>query len=211
MRMWLRYEKGEAAKYISHLDFLRAITRTIRRAHIPVKYSEGFNPHMKLSFALALPLGTTSVTELMEIELNEDLTPEEILEKLNKESLMGIRFIEAGISPDKNKFKAIGFAKYKVTPDKMITEDELSAFLAKDEIVTMKKTKSGTKPTDIRGDIASIKIEGGSLIMILSAGNDANLKPETVLSAMKENIEGFSFEDYDSVRTGILDKTMAYI
>ena len=209
--MWLRYEKGEAAKYISHLDFLRAITRTIRRAHRPVKYSEGFNPHMKLSFALALPLGTTSVTELMEIELNEDLTPEEILEKLNKESLMGIRFIEAGISPDKNKFKAIGFAKYKVTPDKMITEDELSAFLAKDEIVTMKKTKSGTKPTDIRGDIASIKIEGGSLIMILSAGNDANLKPETVLSAMKENIEGFSFEDYDSVRTGILDKTMAYI
>ena len=166
---------------------------------------------MKLSFALAVPLGTTSVTELMEIELNDDLTPEEILEKLNKESLMGISFIEAGISPDKNKFKAIGFAKYKVTPDKMITEDELSAFLAKDEIVTMKKTKSGTKPTDIRGDIASIKIEGGSLIMILSAGNDANLKPETVLSAMKENIEGFSFEDYDSVRTGILDKTMAYI
>ena len=47
--------------------------------------------------------------------------------------------------------------------------------------------------------------------MILSAGNDANLKPETVLSAMKENIEGFSFEDYDSVRTGILDKTIAYI
>lgn len=209
--MWLRYEKGEAAKYISHLDFLRAITRTIRRAHIPVKYSEGFNPHMKLSFALALPLGTTSVTELMEIELSRDITPEEILDRLNNETLMGIRFIDAGISPDKNKFKAIGYAKYKVTPDKMITDGELSAFLGKNEIVTMKKTKSGTKPTDIRGDIADIKIEGASFIMILAAGNDANLKPETVLSAMRENIEGFSFEDYDSVRTGILDKMFAYI
>lgn len=211
MRMWLRYEKGEAAKYISHLDFLRAITRTIRRTELPVKYSEGFNPHMKLSFALALPIGTTSITELMEIELEQDITPELILSRLNSQSLMGIRFTEAGISPDKNKFKSIGFAKYRVTPDAPVSDEELAAFLAMPEIITMKKTKSGTRPTDIKGDIASVTREGDDLIMVLAAGNDANLKPETVIAAMRENIPGFAPEDYDCVRTGILDKSASYI
>lgn len=211
MRMWLRYEKGEAAKYISHLDFLRAITRTIRRTGLPVKYSEGFNPHMKLSFALALPIGTTGITELMEIELNEEISPALLLERLNSEALMGIRFIEAGPSPDKNKFKAIAFAKYRVTPDALPTKEQLSSFLAMDEIVTMKKTKSGTRATNIKGDIKALELCGDALIMVLSAGNEANLKPETVIAAMRESIEGYAPEDYDSVRTGILDKNGACI
>lgn len=211
MRMWLRYEKGEEAKYISHLDFLRAITRTMRRAEIPVKYSEGFNPHMKLSFALALPLGTTSITELMELELKEDMSPELLLQKLNAASLMGIKFIEAGISPDKSLFKKIAYAKYRVTPDKPITESELSDFLNRESIITMKKTKSGTRPTDIKADIASLKVVDSHIEMILSAGNDANLKPETVIAAMSEFFPNKGISDYDSVRVGILDKEKAYI
>ncbi len=211
MRMWLRYEKGEEAKYISHLDFLRAITRTMRRAEIPVKYSEGFNPHMKLSFALALPLGTTSITELMELELEVDADPADIMQKLNAASLMGIRFIEAGISPDKTLFKRIAFAKYRVTLDGSLTEEQLADFLGRSEIVTMKKTKSGTKLTDIKGDIASIRMVENHLEMVLAAGNDANLKPETVVSAMAELIPDANISDYDSVRVGILDKNGAYI
>lgn len=211
MRMWLRYEKGEDAKYISHLDFLRAVNRTLRRAEIPVSFSQGFNPHPKLSFALALPLGTTSITELMELELDCDMAPHELLDRLNSASLMGIRFIEAGISPDKNKFKSIAYAKYNVKTDKTVSEKELEAFLNMDEIVVPKKTKSGTRDTDIKPEIESIKIIDGSFIMTLSAGNEKNLKPETVLDAMRRFIPGFEPEDYNSVRTGILDKNKAYI
>lgn len=211
MRMWLRYEKGEDAKYISHLDFLRAVNRTLRRAEIPVSFSQGFNPHPKLSFALALPLGTTSITELMELELDCDMAPHELLDRLNSASLMGIRFIEAGISPDKNKFKSIAYAKYNVKTDKIVSEKELDAFLNMDEIVVPKKTKSGTRDTDIKPEIESIKIIDGSFIMTLCAGNEKNLKPETVLDAMRRFIPGFEPEDYNSVRTGILDKNKAYI
>ena len=210
-RMWLRYEKGEEAKYISHLDFLRAMTRTLKRAEIPVSYSQGFNPHQKLSFALPLPLGTTSICELMELETDMEIAPEELVERLNKNVPFGIKFLESGISPDKNKFKAIAYSKYVVKPYCDIKEDELLSFLAKDEIITLKKTKSGEKETDIKKDINSIKIEGDNLIMILAAGNDANLKPEVVIRAMNENIDGFECEMFDCKRTGIMDKNLNYV
>ena len=79
------------------------------------------------------------------------------------------------------------------------------------EIITLKKTKSGEKETDIKKEIASIKIAGNELIMILAAGNDAYLKPEFALCAMEKYIKGFSAGDYDCVRTGILDKEFKYI
>lgn len=211
MRIWLRYEKNTHAKYISHLDFLRAMTRTLKRAGIPVSYSQGFNPHPKLSFALPLPLGTTSITELMEIETDFDMDLTKLIDLLNDASPLGIKFLEAGVSVDKNKFRAIGFSKYKVKPDKIISKEELFSFLSMNEIITAKKTKSGIKDTDIKKDILSIVIEDDSFIMTLAAGNESNLKPETVLCAMKENIPTFTFEDYDCIRTGILDKNGMFI
>ncbi len=210
-RMWLRYEKGEDAKYISHLDFLRAMTRTLRRAEIPVSFSQGFNPHPRLSFALPLPLGTTSLTELMELETDMEIAPDELIERLNKFVPFGLKFIECGISPDKNKFKAICWSKYKITPENMPEDKELEAFSELKEIITLKKTKSGEKETDIRGEIASVKKEGNSLIMILAAGNDAYLKPEFALAAMEKYIKGYSAGEFECVRTGILDKGFGYM
>lgn len=63
--------KGEEIRYISHLDYARAIERAIRRAHLPVAYSEGFNPHMKIAFASALAVGVTSEAEYLDIEMRE--------------------------------------------------------------------------------------------------------------------------------------------
>lgn len=210
-RMWIRYEKGEDAKYISHLDFLRAITRILKRAEIPVSYSQGFNPHQKLTFALALPLGTTGISELMEMETDREISPEELIEKLNANAPFGLKFIESGTSPDKSKFRHIRYAKYKVTPDVTLPDEDLADFLSKKEIMAEKKSKSGVKLTDIRKDIDSIKKEGESLIMVLSAGNDATLKVETVMTALKNSYPSFSFENYECVRTGILNENKNFI
>ncbi len=210
-RMWLRYEKGVEAKFISHLDFLRAITRTLRRAEIPVKFSEGFNPHPRLSFALPLPLGTTSITELMEMETDMEIAPEELIERLNLAVPFGIRFIEAGISPDKNKFKEIRYSRYKIVMENSLSDKDLEDFLVLPEIITIKKTKSTEGETDIKKDIKDIKKEGEDIVLTLSAGNDGYLKPEVALSAMAKYIDGFSPSDYECVRTGILDKDLRYI
>lgn len=71
----LRFEitKGEEIRYISHLDYASAIERAIIRAKLPAAYSEGFNPHMKISFASALAVGVTSQAEYLDLELKEEI------------------------------------------------------------------------------------------------------------------------------------------
>lgn len=62
-------QKGEATKYVGHLDFGRAVERALRRAKLPVAYSIGFNPHMKLSFGPALGVGIASESEYIDVEM----------------------------------------------------------------------------------------------------------------------------------------------
>jgi len=76
IRIW--FSKRGRAKYISHLDLMRAMSRAVRRAGLPIWYTEGFNPHPYLSFALPLPLGQEGLREAMDLRLLEDMPLEEI-------------------------------------------------------------------------------------------------------------------------------------
>jgi radical SAM-linked protein len=99
IRLRARLEKGEAARFISHLDLVRAIERALRRSGLPVAYSEGFNPHPKLTFSAPLSLGATSATEFLEIVLSEDITPDEFIAKLSAQLPLGLRVVEARPAP----------------------------------------------------------------------------------------------------------------
>jgi radical SAM-linked protein len=76
--------------YISHLDLMRLLTRALRRAGLPLKMTQGFNPHPKLSMKRALKLGVESEAEEAVVRLNEYLKPEEFLRKLNDTLPQGI-------------------------------------------------------------------------------------------------------------------------
>jgi radical SAM-linked protein len=78
-----KYSKTGNLKYISHLDVLRFIQRSVKRANIPAKYSEGFNPHMKTSFGFPLSLGNESMGEYFELELNEKVDIDNFILKMN--------------------------------------------------------------------------------------------------------------------------------
>ena len=67
------YKKGRM-KYISHLDLIRTMTGALGRSEIPVYYSEGFNPHPKMVFALPLSVGCESICEYLDIKLLEAMT-----------------------------------------------------------------------------------------------------------------------------------------
>ena len=85
--------KGEALRYISHLDYAGAIQRAVRRAGLPAAYSEGFNPHMKISFASALAVGVTSDIEYFDLELTEPLPALEAAKRLKAALPPGIRLL----------------------------------------------------------------------------------------------------------------------
>jgi radical SAM-linked protein len=78
MRLRITFSKTSAIQYIGHLDLHRTWERTIRRAQLPLAYSQGFNPRPKINIASALPLGFTSESELIDIWLDEDL-PENVV------------------------------------------------------------------------------------------------------------------------------------
>ena len=85
--------KGDEIRYISHLDYAGVMERAIRRAKLPAAYSEGFNPHLKMSFASPLSLGVTSDAEYMDFELTKNLCQPEIFDRLSKALPPGIRLI----------------------------------------------------------------------------------------------------------------------
>lgn len=202
--MWFRYEKTENARYVSHLDFVRMYGRALRRAHLPVKFSEGFNPHPVIGFALPLPVGYTSECEIIEIAFENEIAPSVAMEKLNSALVEGVRIKEA--YEGKSRMKKLDYALYEVYPENM--PESVENFLSMDEILIEKKTKSGIKETDIKQDISSIALKEGKIEMVLASGSRRNLKPEVVIAAMNRHIEGYKSGDCSYHRKKVFDSKM---
>ena len=84
----LKYDKKGALAYVSHIDLLRHMERTLRRADLPVRYSQGYNPHMLVNLGITLPLGVASLCEYVTVDV--DCTPEDFLERYNRACPAGL-------------------------------------------------------------------------------------------------------------------------
>jgi radical SAM-linked protein len=94
-RIQIKYTKGETVKFISHRDLMRVFQRAIRRADLPAAYSQGFNPHMKISWGQALKVGATSKGEEAIIQIEGWIRPPELKTRLNQHLPPGIEILEA--------------------------------------------------------------------------------------------------------------------
>ena len=110
VRIW--YRKEGAAKYMSHLDLVRVMGRVFHRAGIPLWYTEGFNPHPFMTFALPLSLGTVGLRETMDIKLEDEISREAILEKMNPCMPDGITVFD--VTDPVMKTGAIDFGQYRI-------------------------------------------------------------------------------------------------
>ncbi|HKM01102.1 MAG TPA: TIGR03936 family radical SAM-associated protein [Sedimentibacter sp.] len=125
-----KYSKTGFLKYISHLDVLRFIQRSVKRAGINAKYSEGFNPHMKTSFGYPLSLGTESIGEYFELELNEKIDLDVFVEKMNSVMPKEMQIIKASVSEDTDSLmKRCKYAEYLISIESdTIDENELNGY-----------------------------------------------------------------------------------
>lgn len=188
----IQYIQGDEVKYISHLDFLRTINRVFARADLPIKFSNGFNPHPVMTIGLPLSVGTTSVCDVLDVDLTQDMDIAELTERINKNCPLGIRVTAAkraeNLKPLFNIDSAIYTARFDADGDPRIAD-----FAAAESVMIEKKSKRGMKEVNIKDFIRSLgATDGGDMeygvIMHINAGNFSNLKPELVLSAMS----GFS-------------------
>jgi radical SAM-linked protein len=115
-RLRIRFSRGEEVKYISHLDLMRCCERALRRAEVPLAYSEGFTPHPRISFAAPLALGVTSEAELMDITVSRWVSPHWFTEGVSRQLPMGIRVMAVFPVPTTlpSLQSAVRLAEYRV-------------------------------------------------------------------------------------------------
>lgn len=189
----LEYTRDERVKYISHLDFIRMFHRAVRRSGVDFLFSEGFNPHPVMTVAMPLSVGVTAGGEYMKVGFEDNFTPDEIKSRINNALPPGFEIK----SVYKLKAKEIDLTKIETADYTVLAElDEGSEpcdvdnVMNKQELVVMKKTKSGEKPSDIRPHIHYLELSDLSenkvtYKMRLSCSNNYNLKPESVIQAME--------------------------
>ena len=188
--------KGEELRYISHLDYASLMQRAICRAKLPAVYSEGFNPHMKLSFASALAVGVTSEAEYMDIELTKPLEPQIIISRLNRKLPQGARVISVVALPRRPKalMASVDEASYEiVVPFLPSGKDFLTAihdFHASDRCIYTRKTPKTTREIDlcqyVLGRIRAEEMPDRKLKLSFSVriAPQGSVKPQEVLSAL---------------------------
>ncbi len=202
----IKFTKEGDMRYVSHLDMIRLFTRMFHRAELDILYSEGFNPHPKMSVLLPLSVGFSSECEYLDAEFKPDVSMLTLIKRLKSAAPKGMDIAEiTELNETSFKAKHIRYASYRIKTDSPITQDALDLFLSRDTIEVMKKTKRNESVCNILPDILDLKqLDEYTFSAILSAGSDANLKPDVLLLAMKTYIDGFLPTTVSVCRTGIL-------
>ena len=191
-KLRLVYEQTRRAIWMSHLDTMRTLQRAIKRAGIPIRYSEGFNPHELISILLPLSVGTASLCQIADIRVREDVDIAALPAQLTAVMPEGIRIIEAYEPQRKvSELKWLdvkGIFEYDER-DKAAMAAALEEFFARDAIVITKKTKRGMGESDIRPAIKTIGFtveDGGVIVEATISAQEPTLNPELLAESLRQ-------------------------
>ena len=183
----IMFSKTGRAKYVSHLDLVRAMTRAVRRADIPLWYTEGFNRHPYLTFASPLSLGYEGLRETMDIRMADDFPYDELAARLNAVLPEGLAVISA--ADVVAKAGDLAAAEYRLTihlPAAVIVDA-----LSSGELLVEKRTKKKTMKTiDIlpyfKNAVVEAVGENTTLVTVaLPSGGNENVNPGLFITALK--------------------------
>lgn len=183
------FEKRGRAKYISHLDLNRTMIRAVRRAGVPIWYTEGFNRHPYITFAAPLSLGFESVGEIMEMKLTEDMPLDEVTARMNAAMPEGLKVMETFEAV--KKVRELQAASYVITLD--CPADTVSALLSQSEILVEKRTKKKElKTIDIRPAFENATVtptdSGCEVKVTLPCNSENTVNPTLFVSALEKHM-----------------------
>lgn len=188
MKLLVVYQKLGPHRFIGHLDLQRAMQRALRRAGLPVCYSQGFNPHLLLSFAAPLSVGVAGACEVMELPLAQPMAAETCLQKLNAVLPEGLKAVacrlqEDSVSPAMARLAA---ALYRFEPAEEVDAlvQAIPALLAQTSLPYLKKTKSGEKMADLRPLIYNLREKDGHIEALLAVGQAGGARPDQLFAAL---------------------------
>ena len=211
----VKFRKVGNLQYISHLDLQRTVSRVLVRAGIPMWYTQGFNPHAKMTFGLPLSVGAESLCEYLDLRIDRAMSCEEIKARLNDALTDELCVLDVYDVPEKSVFADIMWARYDIRIDAPEATDalaeEVRAYLTTSPLMMDKKSKSGIRQVDITTLIRSLDafVDGGRLTLdaVLCVSGSDYLNPEYLIRALRERFSPASESDvtreYSILRTNV--------
>jgi radical SAM-linked protein len=166
-RLRVRYAKRGPMRFTSHRDFARAFERAVRRAGLPVAYSQGFTPHPKISYASAAPTGAASEAEYLEIALHAPVDPDRARTALDAALSPGLDVLDVRpVGPGASLADRLEASQWRVELPGVVTAqlvDAVAAFLGQAEVVVERMTKQGRRRFDARHAVVRLTVQTGAV------------------------------------------------
>jgi len=189
----ITYEKSGPLRYLAHLDIARAFDRAVRRAQIPVQYSEGFTPRAHISFPPPLPVGAEGTAELCGIELAEPADAKQIYAALAGElERFHVSEIQVRRGTRRLAWPKLQAATYEVVPDFIdeaepaVLERAIAKFMDVEQVILQRQTKSTTRSINIRPHVYALGVAGDTVNMCLGITEETLVKPTELLAALAD-------------------------
>ncbi len=206
----LKFTKEGKAKYISHLDLMHTMQRSMARCEMPLWFTEGFNQHAYVSVALPLSTGYSSECEFLDFNLLCESVPENAVEALNEAFPEGLRAVEIyPVSDGGMKVGDIAWAGYRITwgferavPDNFVKS--VKALFSKPGIEIVKRSKRGEKTVNMCDFMRELNIteeEAEVIIEVTAAAGNNNMSPEYLTKAVMQYLPEYEipFSSYHRI------------
>jgi radical SAM-linked protein len=196
-RIRIKYAKRGPLRFTSHRDFARAFERAIRRAGVPIAYSQGFTPHPKISYASAAPTGVASEAEYLEIGLQSAVEPDALVEALDAALSPGLDILAAVVAPEGGPSLAdrITTAHWSIElpgVNRDTAAAAVQAFLDAPEVMVERMTKQGRRHFDARAAVVSIIVGSSAepgvtcaILELVARLVSPSVRPDDVLSGLR--------------------------
>lgn len=180
----IRFRKSGDLRLVSHLDLMRSLERMLRRAALPFRRTEGFHPSPRLVLAQSLPLGVVGHAEVMELELTEEVGPDEVLRRLREQAPPGIDFLAATRIPLKTTARPRrAFYRIPLEPPPPDLPARLATFLGATE-VWAERERPRPRAVNIRPYVDSLMLEGGALTAAVWLTQEGSARADEVAAAV---------------------------
>ena len=181
----LRFAKEGIARFLSHHDLIRFLERALRRSALPLRMTEGFNPHPQMSLPTALGLGVESKEEIVDIQLDQWASPREVQRRLGPEFPPGMALTAVDLVSRRDRVR-IASATYEIRlpPDRAPAPEALAALMARPEIPIERRTDKWCKVVDIRRYLMEVGREPDALRVRIRVTDAGTARPEEVLTAL---------------------------
>lgn len=188
-KVQIRFSKTGGLRFLSHHDLMRLFARACRRAALPVRLTQGFDPRPRLVFATALELGVESLDEVLEMELGEWTSPENIVRRLAAQMPPGIGLREVRLLPPRRSGQQPVEMTYRVSPPGGapalgLSPPRIAEFLNSREMPFNRPREKRIQRLDLRPSVVAVVVEGDAVVVTLRPTPQGWARPAEVLALL---------------------------